>query len=197
MVIRKEELQFREEEKKIKVQQVFLEKADMPTSRLGSGIPTGILMLTNKRLFFFNISEGKSLRNMGTKTIIKEVSMGLVSEIPIVGNVADYALDVAEYIIDRLKDRNLDFEPFLDKERSFVIPVQQIVSCEKYGSRWLQGLGVIYYKRRYLQLSVMDNTGLITNYCIYCANPKDPLNAQGIVNIDKWHKEIGKVKDLR
>jgi hypothetical protein len=197
MVIRKEELQFREEEKKIMTQQVFLEKADMPTSRLGSGIPMGVLMLTNRRLFFFNISEGKSLRNMGMKTIVKEVSMGVVSEIPIVGNVADYAVDIAEYMIDRLKDRNLEFEPFLDKESSFVIPVQQIVSCEKYGSTWLQGLGVIYYKRRYLQLSIMHNTGLITNYCVYCANPKDPLNAQGQVNINKWHKEIRKVKNLR
>jgi hypothetical protein len=99
--------------------------------------------------------------------------------------------------MDRLKDRKLDFEQLLDREGSFVVPVEKIVSCEKYGNRWLQGLaGIAYYKRRYMRIGIMHDVGVITTYCIYCVNPKDPFNAQGTVNIDKWFKKINKAKDL-
>ena len=54
MTINREELVFLREERKINVGYVFLEKSDRPTSDRGRGIPAGILMLTNRRLFFFD-----------------------------------------------------------------------------------------------------------------------------------------------
>src|SRR6476660_1755525 len=59
-MIRQDELNFFQEEKNIKSEYVFLEKSDKPSSRTGAGINVGILLLTNKRLFFLCVKEGKS-----------------------------------------------------------------------------------------------------------------------------------------
>ncbi len=59
-MIEQDELNFFQGEKNIKSEYVFFEKSDKPSSRTGAGINQGILLLTNKRLFFFNIKEGKS-----------------------------------------------------------------------------------------------------------------------------------------
>lgn len=187
MVIRTDELPFLEGEKKIIAQQVFLEETFAPTTRIGSGIPTGILMLTNTRLLFFNMDKGKSLRQFAPK----EAAILVVSQIPVIGEVADTTMDIVDYIIDKLKDRKLDLELYINREGSFAIPVEQIMSCEKFGSRWLHGLGVFYYKRSYLRITIIHD-GVRKTYCIYCVNPKDPLNAKGIINLHKWYKQIVK-----
>ena len=61
MPIKKDEINFSDGERKIKMQQIFLEKSDKPTSTTGAGISSGILMLTNRRLFFFNKEKTESL----------------------------------------------------------------------------------------------------------------------------------------
>jgi hypothetical protein len=70
MITKIKEVFFLQGENKLMLEKVFLERATKPTSSLGYGIPTGVLLLTNRRLFFFKIGEGKSLRSRSTKYLL-------------------------------------------------------------------------------------------------------------------------------
>jgi hypothetical protein len=135
MPIRREDKEFFQDELKIKAEQVFLEKADQPSSQYGEGIPWGLLLLTNKRLFFFNIGTGsmnddKSYQISGSKGIDR-ISKRLDRIFP------DDGIEAAiEYGSSKFLDKGdkIDIEQYLDKKDSFVIPIEQIVSCEKFGN---------------------------------------------------------------
>jgi hypothetical protein len=179
------------------MQYVFLEKADQPTAEYGNGIPRGILMLTSKRLFFFSTGNGE-IPSQASKfiSIIKEVAGTFI---PNIDSLVDLIADVTEYGIKNLKVvSDIDFEPFLSSKDSFVVPIESIVTCEKFGHYYLPHFGVSKFslKRKYTRIGIIDGTVLKQNYCIYCANPKNPTDPHYDLRYDKWYNEILKVSKI-
>ena len=54
-------------------------------------------------------------------------------------------------------------------------------------------LGHFSLKRKYTRIGIIDGTVLKQNYCIYCANPKNPTDPHYDLRYDKWYNEILKV----
>jgi hypothetical protein len=89
------------------------------------------------------------------------------------------------------KGDKIDIEQYLDKKDSFVIPIEQIVSCEKFSNPYWLGLGGHKnLKKRYTRIGIVDSTGVKTNYCIYINKPTNPENIHYIVRYDKWYDTI-------
>jgi hypothetical protein len=86
------------------------------------------------------------------------------------------------------KGDKIDIEPYLDKKDSFVIPIEQIVSCEKFGNPYFFTRKNL--KKRYTRIGIVDSTGVKTNYCIYINKPTNPENIHHIVRYDKWYDTI-------
>lgn len=172
MPINKDEIKFSNGEKKIKVEEVFSEKSDRPTSTTGAGISRGVLMLTNRRLLFFSEEKTESLGRMVLKlipsTAASMVIHGFAGEL--IGGVSDYAIDGINHIIEKRGEEN-NVERFLDNKDSFVIPVERIVTCEKFGNRFHYWIGIPAFKKRYVRIGILDNAqSKIDYYCIYCNN---------------------------
>jgi len=180
-----------ENERKIMIDNVFMEKSDRPSSYFGKGIIVGLLILTNRRLLFFEFGKGKSL----TKLAPKEVAKAAVDFVPIVGEIISQSVDIIEKINEWIKERKIDFnilKQYATRENSFSVSVEKIAYSEKKGSQLLLGmLGMLYYKRRYLLFYIKNS---INNecYCIYSVNPENPLDPKDGVNIGKWYKQINK-----
>jgi len=183
MTLNREELVFLTEERKIDVGYVFLEKSDRPTSNRGSGIPAGILMLTSRRLFFFDTGIHKS----GLKTagkIAGKIAAKIAGEFTF--GLAELAFGGIEIGIEAWnKSKSVDLEPFLDKKESFVVPVERIISCEKFGS-----VLTLMSKNIYTRIGIKDDAGATTYFCIYYKNPH---NSQETVN-KKWYNKINEVR---
>jgi hypothetical protein len=189
MSIRREELNLVKEEKKLLAQRVFLEKSYKPTSMTGNGIPQGMLMLTNKRLFFFTKGQGKSKSNL----VLREVVPGVVASVLPFGETTRTVIELAERGVSTLIERleyNDKIEGFLNDESSFAIPLQKIISCEKFGKISDQLVGLFAFKKRYLRIGVEDANGEKVYCCIYSTNPKSPLDYRRTINHKKWYKEI-------
>jgi hypothetical protein len=170
------------------VQRVFLEKSDKPTSMTGKGIPQGMLMLTNKRLFFFTKGRGKSRTNLVLREVVPEV---VTSVLPF-GEAARSVIELAEGGVSTLIERleyNDNIKEFLNDESSLVLPLHKILSCEKFGKISDQFAGLFAFKRRYIRISE-DASGAKVDYCIYSTNPKNPLDYRRAINLKKWYKEI-------
>jgi hypothetical protein len=190
-MINENQLRILENERKIMIDHVFLEKSDKPTSYFGKGITTGLLILTNKRLLFFSFGEGKSLKQLAPK----EVAKAVVDFLPIVGDFISQSIDIIEKINEWRKERNIDFnilKQYAKMENSFSVSLEKISYSEKKGSQLLRGLlGMAYYKRRYL-LIYLKNSIKTEGYCIYSVNPENSLDARDGINIGKWYKQINK-----
>lgn len=180
-----------ENERKIMIDHVFLEKSDKPSSYFGGGIIVGLLILTNRRLLFFEFGNGKSL----TKLTVKEVAKAAVDFVPLVGDIISQSVDIIEKINEWRKERKIDFSmlnQYATKENSFSVSLEKISYSEKKGSQLLRGMfGMFYYKRRYL-LFYIKNSINTECYCIYSVNPENPLDSKDGVNIGKWYKQINK-----
>jgi hypothetical protein len=183
MTINREELVFLGEERKINLGYVFLEKSDRPTSNRGGGIPAGILMLTNRRLFFFDSSIHKSRLKTAGK-IAGTIAAKIAGEFTFgLAEIAHYGIEIG---IEKWNEsKSVDLEPFLDKKDSFVIPIERIVSCEKFGS-----MLSLMLKNVYTRIGMMNDAGATTYYCIYCKNPH---NSQETVN-KKWFDKINEAR---
>ena len=191
MPIQKEEIRLKPGEMKLKVEYVFLEKSISPTSMTGDGIPQGILMLTNKRLFFFAKGEGRSKGNL----ILRETPGFIASTVAgFAGEVVEKLVHLSEigveYILEEL-EYSKDFEHFLNNEFSFVVPIKKIVSCKKFGSFLGRMVGFPVSKSRYFSFGIQEYPGTITNYCIYSINPKNPLNR--VIKYHDWFEEISEL----
>jgi hypothetical protein len=183
MAINREELVFLREERKINVGYVFLEKSDRPTSNRGRGIPAGVLMLTNRRLFFFDTGEHKSRLKTAGK-IAGTIAAKIAGEFTFgLAEIAHYGIEIGIEKLNESKD--VDLEPFLDEKSSFVIPIERIVSCEKFGS-----IFSLRFKNVYTRIGIKDDAGEKTYYCIYCKNPH---NSQETVN-KKWFDKVNEVR---
>lgn len=193
MAITKEEAKFLEGETAIKAEAVFLGKdQDQPVSNDAqvSGIPQGILLLTNKRLFFLNKKErGEeevSMKRAVARGAAKGTLRGVIEgAIPFrLGELAVAISDLGRVRTKKIKE--IDFAPFLDSEHSFVIPVGKIVSFEKFGSRLS-----LRPKSSFLRIIISDEEGLQTSYCMYGNVPGRPFTK--IMNQGKWTDALGKV----
>jgi hypothetical protein len=177
MSIKVEELNLLRVERQIKVEYVFLEKADHPTSRTGAGIPAGILLLTDKRLYFFSIREGKStVGKLGIKfatDIADHFTFGLAS-------LVEYGIEKG---IEYINSENYeDYKLYSQEEESFVVPIERIANCEKFG-----GTFSLSPKSRYVKLTLLDEFEKRSSYCIYSINPK---NQQSTIKYEKWFEKI-------
>lgn len=183
MTINREELVFLREERRINVGYVFLEKSDRPASNRGSGIPAGILMLTSRRLFFFDTEVHKSRLKTAGK-IAGTIAAKIAGEFTFgLAEIAHYGIEIG--IEAWNKSKSVDLEPFLDKKDSFVIPIERIISCEKFG-----GMLSLRLKNVYTRIGIKDGAGVTTYYCIYCKNPH---NSQETVN-KKWFDKINEAR---
>lgn len=184
-------MKFLEQEKKILAERVFLEKSYQPTSMTGDGIPQGMLMLTTKRLFFFSKGRGKSNSNLILREVPGAVASGLTFGLAgeVVSKFVEFAEGGVSTLIERL-EYNDKSEAFLNNEISFVVPLQGILSCEKFGKISDQFAGLFASKKKYLRIGVEYSSGANVNYCIYSTNPKNPLDYRRAINLKKWCKEI-------
>lgn len=166
MVIRKEEVAFLPDEIKIKDQIVFLEKAKKPNSYFGDGIPRGVLLLTYKRLFFYCTGKGALETNMSS---IISITKSLSSMfIPGIDKITDFALEVAEYGVGKYYDNHANIHPSLSNENSFVIPLERILSCEKFGNYYVPDFEFSKFslQNKYTRIGFKDTLGLEWFYCI-------------------------------
>jgi hypothetical protein len=205
MAITREEIKFSYDEWEFKVEQVFLEEASQPSSEYGDGIPRGILMLTNRRLFFFDmdtgpIEESKKSRLLSTSFKLADQFVPFVpfEGIEKIIQGGEFLTELTEYCLSRQESGYLNFEPLLDNKGSFVVPVERIVSCEKFGRYWSpnMGFGPFQFKRKYTKIGISEGNyvGARTNYyCIYCVNPKKPTDPNYLVRFDKWFDELSGV----
>jgi hypothetical protein len=157
----------------------------------GDGIPQGMLMLTTKRLFFFSKGRGKSNSNLILREVPGAVASGLTFGLAgeAVSRFVEFAEGGVSNLIERL-EYNDKSEAFLNDEISFVVPLQGILSCEKFGKISDQLAGLFASKKRYLRIGIEDSSGANVNYCIYSTNPKNPLDYRRAINLKKWCKEI-------
>jgi len=188
-MIRQDELDFFQGEKNIKSEYVFLEKSDRPSSRTGAGINAGMLLLTNRRLFFICIKEGKSTAvKTGRKIATHLVSHLAGHFIPFASIAISLVETGIETGVDHLRHKeNLDLLSLSKNENSFVISIHDLIDCRKYGGAFSLGS-----KNRYLQISIKQPLG-IEKYCIYGLNPKDQ---QTCIKYDQWFKEIENLRKI-
>ena len=148
-------------------ERVFLERSYRPTSTTGDGIPQGMLMLTTKRLFFFSKGRGKSKSNLILREVPGVVASGLT--FGLAGEAVDKIVDLAEdgfsALIEKL-EYNDKIEDFLNDETSFVVQLQGILSCEKFGNISDQFAGILASKRRYLRIGIENANKSKVDYCI-------------------------------
>ena len=163
VVIKKEEIDGAFYDKELISQWVFLEKADKPSSSIAHNIPTGLLLLTNKHLLFLSRESSNE-----KKKAIKEAAVFIAEGIsPSPGVAAGAAL--IELITKKLKNKKSDeeyFNQYLNSEHSFIAPVEQIVSCEKFGRNL-----TFNPKKKFVRIGIIDKTQNKTNYCIYHKQP--------------------------
>src|SRR5690349_5617709 len=160
MTIKVEDLNLLKGEMHLKAEYVFLEETDKPTSRTGKGIMSGILLLTTKRLFFLGTNRGKS---MVGKTAAKVV-VGLAADI-----LDHFTLGFASLIesgveigIEHFNNKKVNYTQYCQNEASFVLPIEKIVDCEKFGSRFS-----LSTKSRYIKFTIMNTFGKRESYCVY------------------------------
>jgi len=188
-MIKEEDLNFLPLECHLKGEYVIFEKASKPSSKNGKGIPQGILLLTNKRLFFFSINEGKgkhSSAKVGAKVAV-HISSEILNHFTL--GLASFATSMAEYGIEKgiehsKKEKNIDFIECSKKENSVVLSIQNIAHCEKFGRLFSLS------KNRFTRITVINQYDKMDSYCIY-GFTKDP---QSFVKYEKWFEVINEIK---
>lgn len=112
----------------IKTEQVFLEKAEKRSSRTGDGIPRGILLLTNRRLFFFNTGTGEIDKHQShsISTLAIKLGSGMIfhgSELLELHfeELLGQGIELLDGKLEGMEET--DFKQLLQMEDSFVIPV--------------------------------------------------------------------------
>ena len=187
MSIKTEDLNLLQGERQIKAEYVFFEKVDRPSSRNGSGITAGILLLTNRRLFFLSVMEGKSTAGKTAIKIATHIVTHLANHFTL--GLASWVAYGIEKGFEHLTHENYEgFKLYAAKEGSFVIPIERIISCEKVG-----GTFSLSSKSRYTKIIISGEFGERFTYCIYSVDPK---NQQSAIKYEKWFDEINDVRKV-
>src|SRR6476469_4953324 len=104
----------------IKVDNVFLENTDKPSNALGDGIPRGILVLTNRRLFFFNTGVGIYYTD-NNKSLLKSLSLNRLK-----------LIEIPRYLQQMWNEKknlsNINLEDIKGKY-DFVVSLEKITNC--------------------------------------------------------------------
>jgi hypothetical protein len=177
LVIESDDGRFSEGEVLVKGEFVYLEKADAPTSLMARGVPMGLLMLTTKRLIFLS----------------KDRKDTIDSKREFLSRYAYLKFTAMELERLPLGIPGFNFDPFLDSEYSFAVPLKQIVSCKKFGNaRTLNG------KKRFLRIGIADDSGAIVNYCVYFNSPIGSSRFTGVhyIHHADWLRKINAVTGL-
>lgn len=172
-MITNSELLLKQKETIITTNKVFIEKTDKPSSNLDN-ILIGIVMLTNQRLFFFEINNAKNVKKNSSDvaiSIASNIGKKIIGVIPVVGVFADLAISSAEISYSLLKKAN-NHENYLTEQysrniQSFCVPLNRITKCQKYGSKWISNK-----KNQYITICIQYDFSLQTGfsfqrYCIY------------------------------
>jgi len=186
MAIRIEELNPLACERELASEYVIFEIADKPSSRTGDGKPHGILKLTNKRLFYISIKEGRSTIGKAAKVgttglkVVTHIGTHIANHFTF--GLASTATGFMEYGIkkgfENLEREKLnDIMVHLGKEESFVMPVQSIAKSEK-----IEEKAKSFFKaREFVRIGIESEDGMIHNYCIYKIDEKGNTIADGVL----------------
>jgi len=96
--------------------------------------------------------------------------------------LAEYGIEKG---IEHLKNEHIDLILSAQSDDSFVVSLQKIISCEKFGGRFS-----LSPKKRFVRIGILDKYGRTMNYCIYSVNPRD---AEHGINYEKWFDIISEV----
>jgi hypothetical protein len=172
-MITNSELLLKIKETIITTNKVFIEIADKPSSNLDN-ISVGIIILTNQRLFFFEINNAKNVKKKSSDaaiSIASNIGKKIIGEIPVVGFFADLAISSAEisYSLLKKEDNHENYltEQYSSNKHSFCVPLNRITNCQKYGNRWMSNK-----KNQYIIICIQSDFSLQTGfslqkYCIY------------------------------
>jgi hypothetical protein len=177
-----EEANFVNIEQQLLSLEVYLEKSDKPKI-FKTGRSAGIIMVTNLRMFFLCVQAGKSLWTEVPKKVLTEVAFMGLGKIPVVGLVSAVAYDLGNILYHNNKNKKVNIETIIKNKDSFVIPGNNIVSCETIGN--------ISSINSYIRITVKNYENNSTTYCIY---PIDNSNVSNIKNLSQLPKVISEIK---
>jgi hypothetical protein len=171
-MITNSDLLLKQKETIISTNKVFMEMADKPTSDLDN-VFFGIILLTNQRLFFFEVNNAKIVKKKSSDVAISvgsNIGKKIIGQIPVVGFFADLAITSAEVSYSLLKKDNHEkylTEQYSRNNQSFCVPLKRINTCQKYGNKWISNK-----KNQYITISIQYDFSLQTGfsfqrYCIY------------------------------
>jgi hypothetical protein len=180
-------------EKKIMKRCVFLEKSNKPSSFSGGSISFGILLLTNKRLFFLYMGEGNRnklvLKTLPSVLPVISDHLGLESISTLI-DILEKGEELGDMVIEKIREKK-DFIEFFDNENSFVIPLERIVNYNKTSSIW-EFFGLFARKKNYFTFEIRNNDGTLSNYCVYSQDPKKPFHITKQVSPSLLNKKMKK-----
>lgn len=188
MVISEEEAAPLEAETRIQAGLVFLGRdQDRPvgSNAEASGIPYGILLLTNRRLFFLHKEEERKEESF-KKGLLKSAAKGVVEGlIPLgLGEVVVGVAEIKGAMTKKLGE--IDFRPFLASQFSFAVPLERIVSYKRFGSVF-----GFRPKNSFLRITIANEKGVRRTCCVYANVPGKPFTK--IMNHGKWVKALKSV----
>ena len=128
---------------------------------------------------YFSIGTGKGSIDTNTSSLLSSAKKLSSIIIPDIDKIADLASEIADYGIGKYYDNHTDIQPSLNNENSFVVPLERIVRCEKFGNYYVPHFGFSKFslKNKYTRIGIMDTLGTEWFYWIYCANPRNPMNS--------------------
>jgi hypothetical protein len=101
----------------------------------------------------------------------------------VVGLVSAVAYDLGNILYHNNKNKKVNIETIIKNKDSFVIPGNNIVSCEMIGN--------ISSINSYIRITVKNYENNSTTYCIY---PIDNSNVSNIKNLSQLPKVISEIK---
>jgi predicted RNase H-like HicB family nuclease len=171
-----------EGENVVKAEAVFLAKGHnepISSNAEKSGIPAGILLLTNQRLFFLHEHKEKEKEESFKKGMLKSAGKGAIEGIiPLGLGELGFALrDLNKEWIRKIKE--VDFSKYMNSEYTFTIPINRVLSYERFGNMFK-----MKPKNAFLRLTIADEQGARISYCLYANVPGKPFTK--IMNHGKW-----------
>ena len=166
MTLVKNDLTFADGERDLLMRYVFFENGNEPASRTGEGAPQGVIRLTNKRFFYISIkkeystlpTKGLKIATNLTTSILDNFTFGLVS---ITADLTEYGIKKSLESLDN--EQMSDLMGNLANEESFVIPVSQIVYCQRIEEE----KNHFVKPKKYIRLGIRMDDRLVYEFCIY------------------------------
>jgi hypothetical protein len=175
-----EETKFVDMEQQLLSLEVYLEKSDKP-KMFKTGRSTGILVVTNLRIFFLCVQSGKSMWTEVSRKVLTEVAFIGLGKIPVVGLVSAVAYDLGNVLYHRIKNKKINLESAIKNKDSFVIPINKIVNWDMFGNNSVNS---------YIRMNVLNYDNVSAAYCIYSINNDNVNNLNNLVQLPKIINEL-------